>query len=145
MLIKIMLVASALLSSTTLVVAQVMAPDFTSGRCGFDAIVSQDCDKDQITTFLDVSPVYDGAGNEFMEKTDSIDLTDGLTLTSVVVGKELKIGFERDSVGCEYCRKSAEISNRTDARKSFMATLTGPASTKTTSSAAPQRHGTAHR
>ena len=60
--------------------------------------------------------VYDGAGNEFMEKTDSIDLTDGLTLTSVVVGKELKIGFERDSVGCEYCRKSAEISNRTDAR-----------------------------
>ena len=114
MLIKIMLVASALLSSTTLVVAQVMAPDFTSGRCGFDAIVSQDCDKDQITTFLDVSPVYDGA--EFMEKTDSIDLTDGLTLTSVVVGKELKIGFERDSVGCEYCCKSAEISNRTDAR-----------------------------
>ncbi|CAN9288697.1 unnamed protein product [Alternaria alternata] len=97
-----MLVASALLSSTTLVVAQVMAPDFTSGRCGFDAIVSQDCDKDQITTLLDVSPVYDGAGNEFMEQTDSIDLTDGLTLTSVVVGKELKIGFERDSVDFLY-------------------------------------------
>lgn len=116
MLIKIMLIASALLSSTILVVAQVMAPDFTPGRCFFQGVVSQDCDKDQITTFLDISPVYDGAGNEFMEQTDSIDLTDGLTLTSVVVGKELKIGFERDSVGCEYCRKFAEISNRTDAR-----------------------------
>lgn len=103
MLTKTVLVATAVLSSITLVVAQVMAPDFTPGRCSFDAVVSQDCEDKQLTTFLDISPVYDGADNQFMEQTDWIDLTDGQTLTSVVVGKELKIGFERDSVACEYC------------------------------------------
>jgi hypothetical protein len=103
MLTKTILVATALLSSTNLLMAQVMAPDFTPGRCSFDAVVSQDCDNKQITTFLDVSPLYDGADKQFMEQTDFIDLTDGQTLTSVVVGKELKIGFERDSVACKYC------------------------------------------
>ncbi|KAG9191007.1 hypothetical protein G6011_09095 [Alternaria panax] len=102
MFLKTILVASALLFSTTHAVAQATAPDFTPGRCSFDAVVSQDCDNNQIITFLDVSPVYDGAGNQFMEQTDFIDLTDGLGLTAVVVGKELKIGFERDSVSFRY-------------------------------------------
>lgn len=112
---KTILVATALLLSATLALAQVMAPDFTPGRCSFDAVVSRDCDNNQITTFLDVSPFYDGAGNQFMEQTDFIDLTDGQTLTSVVVGKELKIGFERESMCCEFYRAFTEIFNRTDA------------------------------
>jgi hypothetical protein len=111
---KTILIATALLLSTTSIVAQTVGPDFTPGHCSFDAIVSQDCDDKHVTTFVDISFVYDGAGNQFMEQTEVIDLTDGQTLTSVVVGKELKMGFERDSMRCEYYCEPTEVSNSTD-------------------------------
>lgn len=102
MLIKSTLVATVLLLLATSVVAQGVSPDFTPGRCSLDAVVTQDCWDNRANTFVDLSPIYDGAGAQFMEQTDFIDLTDGLTLTGVVAGKKLKIGFERDSIGCVY-------------------------------------------
>ncbi|KAH6875800.1 hypothetical protein BKA58DRAFT_454829 [Alternaria rosae] len=102
MLINSTLVATVLLRLATSVVAQGVSPDFSPGRCSFDAVVTQDCWDNRANTFVDLSPICDGAGAQFMEQTDFIDLTDGLTLTGVVAGKKLKIGFERDSIGFIY-------------------------------------------
>jgi hypothetical protein len=99
---KIIFTAIALLLSTTPTVTQTVGPDFTPGRCSFDAVVSQDCDDKHIVTLFDTSPVYDGAGSQFIEQTDLIDLTDGKTLNNVVAGTELKMGFKKDSLECEY-------------------------------------------
>lgn len=84
---------------------QSLIPDFSPGWCSFDAVVYQYCEDSGVMTFLDVSPLYDGAGKQFMEQTDSINLTRGKKLRSMVVEKELRIRFEHDSVQCE-CMKS---------------------------------------
>jgi hypothetical protein len=142
MLTKVSFVATALLLSATSVVAQGVSPDFTPGRCSFDAVVTQDCWNNKVNTYVDVSPVYDGGGREFMEQTDFIDLTGGETLTAVVAGKELKIGFERDSMECECHCEITGITRRTDARQSSMATPNGLIRMGTASSAATLNRGT---
>ncbi|EOA87269.1 hypothetical protein ACJQWK_10341 [Exserohilum turcicum] len=85
---------------------QSLIPDFSPGWCSFDAVVYQYCEDSGVMTFLDVSPLYDGAGKQFMEQTDSINLTRGKKLRSMVVEKELRIRFEHDSVQFSYGNKT---------------------------------------
>jgi hypothetical protein len=77
-----------------------------------------------------------------MEQTDFIDLTGGETLTSVVAGKKLKIGFERNSMGCECHCEITGITRRTDARQSSMAMPNGLIRMGTARSAATLNRGT---
>ena len=55
-----------------------------------------------MTTYLNLSPFYDNDGKRFMEQTDTVHLTDGLTLTGPVAGKQLHIAYVNDGVTCEY-------------------------------------------
>jgi hypothetical protein len=98
---KVLILAAGLLP-TALVVAQVAAPGFKPGRCTFDANVHQDCDSSKIRTILDVSPLYDDAGEPFMEQTDFIDLSDGKTLKTTVLSKDFKVGFKDNSLEFTY-------------------------------------------
>jgi hypothetical protein len=98
---KVLILAAGFLP-TALVLAQATAPDFKPGRCEFDGVVQQDCSSSEIKTALDVSPLYDGAGNPFMEQTDNIDLTDGKTLQTTVLSKDFKVGFKDNSIEMTY-------------------------------------------
>jgi hypothetical protein len=98
---KALMLAAGLLP-TAFVLAQVTAPDFKPGRCTFDAKVHQDCEKSKVKTMLAVSPLYDDAGKPFMEQTNFIDLTDGKTLKTTVLGKDFKVGFKDNSVEFTY-------------------------------------------
>ncbi|KAI1528580.1 hypothetical protein PtrSN002B_008205 [Pyrenophora tritici-repentis] len=102
-LINLIAFATALLPSTVCVLAQVVRPDFTPGRCTFWGTVHRDCNsKGKMTTYLNVSPFYDHDGKQFMMQTDAVHLTDGLTLTGPVAGHPLHIAYVDDGVTCEY-------------------------------------------
>ncbi|KAA8618608.1 hypothetical protein TUN199_08254 [Pyrenophora tritici-repentis] len=98
-LINLIAFATALLPSTVCVLAQVVRPDFTPGRCTFWGTVHRDCNsKGKMTTYLNVSPFYDHDGKQFMMQTDAVHLTDGLTLTGPVAGHPLHIAYVDDGV-----------------------------------------------
>ncbi|KAL7773167.1 hypothetical protein CFE70_003131 [Pyrenophora teres f. teres 0-1] len=108
--------ATAILPSTVCVLAQVVRPDFTPGTCTFHGVVHRDCNSQgKMTTYFNLSPFYDYDGKQFMEQTNAIHLTDGLTLTGPVAGHQLHIAYVNDGMTFTY-RDSHWPNNGKDSR-----------------------------